>query len=167
MKELETRTTDENGLDVSEIALHWISIAHYSQMFARAIKIMDAQSELIPALALLDTLCQSGDWISKRLVQRLGKQGDIKPEKVLSSIKDANGREVEACGTIKLHWKWCPRGVRIFDTTFNVFSDSRQFDVIFGVEFIFAQNIMSVNEEAMMAPLTAHKKIKPSKSKAC
>jgi hypothetical protein len=90
-------------------------------------------------------------------VQRLGKEPAISLDFVSPGLSDANGHDVVPCGVIDLHWKW-HRGTRIHECRFYVFSTSDHLDVLFGVEYIVKEGLITVNESAM-APLTEHKKL--------
>jgi hypothetical protein len=72
-----------------------------------------------------------------------------------------NGQEVLSLGTIKLSWKWNLRS-RVFDANFHVFKSSEHFDILFGVEYIVAEGMVSFNAGTtdVIAPLVPHKKIK-------
>ena len=111
------------------------------------------------ATALLDTQCQIGNWISRRLVERLGMLLSISTDFEPPEVVDANGQPVGACGIISLNWKWHPRGVRNNECQFYVFSDSNYLDVLFGVDYIVSENLLLVNESAII-PLIEHKKVK-------
>ena len=116
------------------------------------------------ATALLDTQCQSGNWISRRLVEQLGKESSISPNFKGMDLRDVNGRDVVPSGVINLHWKWHPRGTRTHQCIFYVFSttESDHLDVLFGVEYIVKEGLITVNE-SVMAPLTQHKKLTKGK----
>ena len=46
----------------------------------------------------------------------------------------------------------------MYDCDFFVFANSDQFDVIFGVEYIVANDLLEISKDAM-APLTEHTKL--------
>jgi hypothetical protein len=79
-------------------------------------------------------------------------------------LRDVNGRDVVPSGVIHLHWKWSLRGTRTHQCTFYVFSttESDHLDVLFGVEYIVKEGLITVNE-SVMAPLTQHKKLTKGK----
>ena len=131
--------------------------------FNRDIKIMGSDDEWVLATALLDTQCHTGNWISKRLVQRLGKLSSISFDFVPPHIVDASGRLVLACGVIDLRWRWHPHGCRFHECQFYILPDSSHLDILFGVQYIVSENLVFVNESAMV-PLVQHKKAKKSKS---
>lgn len=113
------------------------------------------------AVALLDTQCHK-NWISKCLVDRLGKGEDISEEFHPPIVRDVSGHEVASCGTISLEWMWGPEGTKVFDCKFFVFTNSDHLDVIFGVEYIIAQGLIDTPRD-VIAPLTPHKKQDTSK----
>ncbi|RYC54082.1 hypothetical protein CHU98_g12127 [Xylaria longipes] len=127
--------------------------------FNRDIKILSTTNEWIPATALLDTQCQVGNWISRRLVERLGKLSSISTEFVLPEVVEASGGPVSACGVIDLEWKWHPQATRNHVCQFYVFPRSSHLDVLFGVEYIVSERLLQVNELAL-APLVKQKKSK-------
>ena len=107
-------------------------------------------------MALFDTQCQAGNWISSRLVEKLKKTNDV-TQLDAPYLEDVNGREVEADGSITLDWKLVD-GNRTHDANFFVFAHSDHLDVLFGVKTIVALGAVRFNKEAI-APLTEHKKI--------
>ncbi|KAI0529929.1 hypothetical protein GGR58DRAFT_495201 [Xylaria digitata] len=127
--------------------------------FNRDIKILSAANEWILASALLDTQCQVGNWISRRLVERLGKLSSISTEFIPPEVVEASGGPVSACGVIDLDWKWHPQATRNHVCQFYVFPFSSHLDVLFGVEYIVSERLLRVNELAL-APLVKHKKSK-------
>jgi hypothetical protein len=88
----------------------------------------------------------------------LGKESTISSDFVSPELTDAGGHDVVPCGVIDLDWKWHPRGTRVHQCRFYVFSTSDHLDVLFGVEYIVNEGLLIVNESAM-APLTEHKKL--------
>ncbi|KAK0721754.1 hypothetical protein B0T26DRAFT_673542 [Lasiosphaeria miniovina] len=136
-------TTTPSGLESS------FGQRHGSAAAARAllntlhgwdIKLLDENETWVHATALLDTQCQVGNWISKRLV------------------RDASGRLIQACGLITLAWKWHdPRGIRVHECQFYVFPESPHLDVLFGAQYIVSGDLLRVNESAIL-PFVEHKK---------
>ena len=126
-------------------------------MYTRAMRIFDINSKELKAVASLDTLCQTGIWISRRLVKRLGRLGEILPANAPPNLRDVNGCPVECCGKIRLEWVWSPNGTRVYQEDFYVFPKSSHIDVIFGIEYIVAKNLLSVNENSF-APMVIHTK---------
>jgi hypothetical protein len=118
------------------------------------------------ATALLDTQCQRGNWVSLRLVKRLGKASSISPDFTAPGIGDASGHSITAIGIIELDWKRHPRGNRVHTGKFYVFPASDQFDVLFGVQYIVQEKLLLVNDDAM-APLLEHKKLNNSMFQSC
>ncbi|KAF2195048.1 hypothetical protein K469DRAFT_733808 [Zopfia rhizophila CBS 207.26] len=141
-----TSISENSAPQSSEESFHW------------DIKIIDAKGNPVLATALLDTQCQSGNWISQRLVERLGKSSSISRDFSAPSVADANGNSVRASGVVTLEFKR-HRGNRFFQSQFFVFPPSSDhFDVIFGVEYIVQENLVSVSEDALV-PLVLHKKL--------
>ncbi|KAK0716147.1 hypothetical protein B0H67DRAFT_554516 [Lasiosphaeris hirsuta] len=128
--------------------------------FNRGIKLLDADESWVYATALLDTQCQIGNWISNRLVERLGMMHLISTPPHLPQACDASGRLIQARGVIDLPWKWHdPRGIRVHECQFYIFPNSTHLDVVFGVEYIVAEDLLRVNESAIL-PLVEHKPTK-------
>lgn len=125
--------------------------------FTRDIQIVGADREYIFALALLDTGCQTGNWISRRLVERLRWQRKISQDYAPPNLTDAGGHPVVACGIISLQWKWSPQGTRVHDCKFFIFRESPYLDVVFGVDYIVSEGLLTINEKAMLT-MTAHNK---------
>lgn len=124
------------------------SHAHISR-FNRRIEFVAAKN-VVYATALLDTQCHRGNWISNRLVQRLGMASLISTSFEPLNMVDASGRPVNASGVIDLNWRWYPNGTRNYESQFYVLPNSDHLDVIFGVEYIEAENLLHVNESAML-----------------
>ncbi|KAI1457861.1 hypothetical protein F4805DRAFT_474762 [Annulohypoxylon moriforme] len=131
----------------------------FSMNFNREVKILTTGNEWILATALLDTQCHAGNWISRRLVDRLGKLSLISTNFVSPQVVEVSGRPVSACGVIDLDWKWHPNGTRNHTCQFHVLPDSDHLDVLFGVEYIISESLLQVNELAL-APLVEYKKQK-------
>ena len=151
------------GKEVNHNATSTAPRAHTYKDFNRDIRIVNADFEYVLAAALLDTACQSGNWISLRLVERLGKQNAILQKYEPPSVQDANGQEMPACGVVTLQWKWSNYGTRVYDGEFFVMPGSQHLDVVFGVEYIVREGLIYFNGGSI-APLTAHKKLKPGGS---
>ncbi|KAI1411524.1 hypothetical protein F5Y13DRAFT_165166 [Hypoxylon sp. FL1857] len=110
-------------------------------------------------MALLDTQCHKGNWISHRLVKRLGMLSLISTEFVSPKLFEASGAIVRASGVVNLNWKWHPQSTRIHSGQFYVLPHSDHLDVLFGVEYIKSERLLQVNELALI-PLVQHKKSK-------
>ncbi|KAL9032838.1 MAG: hypothetical protein Q9180_006281 [Flavoplaca navasiana] len=136
-----------------------------SQQFIRDIQIVDVDCNYVLASALLDTQCQDGNWISRRLVQRLRMEDQISQEFESPALTDAGGHPILACGIIHLQWKLRSRGIRVHECDFFVFPESRHLDVIFGVNYILDAGLITINEGAM-TPMTAHHKATPAERAA-
>jgi muconolactone delta-isomerase len=104
-------------------------------------------------VALLDTGCLSGNWISSQLVERLQVESSVTPG-AQKMMKAANGGEVKSQGTIELDWRWSLKGVKAHTTTFHVF-DAAHHDIILGNEFLKNEGLLSWNEDNF-SPLTEH-----------
>ncbi|KAJ3555624.1 hypothetical protein NPX13_g10320 [Xylaria arbuscula] len=130
-----------------------------STLFNREIRILSTTNEWMLATALLDTQCCEGNWISRRLVERLERSSSISTEFEPPEIIEASGRPVKHCGVVKLEWKWFPRGTRVHEDRFYVVPSSDHLDVVFGAEFIVSEKLLEVNEMAFL-PLVRDKKSK-------
>ena len=107
-------------------------------------------------MALFDTQCQAGNWISSRLVKKLEKTNIVALLPDLC-LEDVNGHDVVADGSITLDWKLVD-GNRTHDAKFYVFANSDHLDVLFGVETCVSTGAVIFNKKAI-APMTTHKKI--------
>jgi hypothetical protein len=132
------------------------------QVFDWDVKIANSKGDWNKAVVLLDTACQTGNWIALRVVARLGKLGSVSQEFDAPGAVDANQQPVTAAGVIELQWKRSKRGNRLFHTKFFVFADISQFDVLLGAEYILEEKLLTVSQDAM-APLVEHEKIKKGK----
>ena len=122
--------------------------------------IRTSNGEYEVAAAALDTQCQTGNWISRRLVEELGLVNSIRYDSEPAQVITATGQEVESCGIINLNWKLVPNENRVFRGNFFVLPGVRHLDVILGRDIINQENILSVNSRGLFAPLIAHKKLK-------
>ncbi|RWA04856.1 hypothetical protein EKO27_g10244 [Xylaria grammica] len=130
-----------------------------SKMFNSDIEILSTKNEWEVATALLDTQCWVGDWVSLRLVERLGMLSSISTKFVPPGVVDANGRSVTPCGVVDLKWKWHPQGTRVHVRQFYVLPSSDHLDVVFGAEYIESEGLLRLNEQAFLM-LVQHKKSK-------
>lgn len=127
------------------------------------IKVADVHDNYKLAVAILDTGCHAGNWISRNLVERLGWQDknkvsqDYKPP----DLTDAGGHKVVACGSITLQWKWSPQGSEVIEDDFFIFQESPHVDVVLGAEFLVSRNLVTVNKQ-LMIPMIAHNKASTS-----
>ena len=108
-------------------------------------------------MALFDTQCQAGDWISIRLVEKLNKTKEITQLGVsgLEPIVDFHGRRIDPMGSIQLSWKMM-NGKKMHDGTFYVFALDH-LDVLIGEETIQVKKILPFNMKAVL-PMLAHKR---------
>jgi hypothetical protein len=116
------------------------------------------------AIALLDTQCQRGNWISMRLVEKLGLRASIMRDKTAPNLTSGTGQDVKSVGAIKIEWYWHPNGTRMYHANFFVFEEGFHLDVVIGVEFIVLEDLIRVNKSAFV-PLTEHRKATDCKSR--
>lgn len=120
-------------------------------------KILDANDDFQFAIALLDTQCQRGNWISERLLGRLGLSHLISKSTVTLDMRSASGHRVESRGTIRLQWKWHPNGTCIKHETFYILGDVTEIDVVIGRDYIVKHGLLRPDPAAFM-PLIQHEK---------
>ena len=89
-------------------------------------------------------------------MERLGRAGSISHNFVPPNLRDVNGNNVNACGTISLEWLWKPNGNTINDCDFYVFANA-DIDVIFGVQYIVTNRLVEIPKDVML-PLVEHRK---------
>lgn len=78
-------------------------------------------------------------------------------------LQSANGGYIAAQGRVLIEWKR-QDGNNFYETNFYVFpSGAIDFDVILGAEFISENNIVTVNEDAMLPLLESTKNVSPGK----
>lgn len=122
------------------------------------ILLFDANSRWKVARALLDSQCQVGNWISRRLVVRLGLSHLISTDFDPFEMIEASGRLLQACGVIALDWMLkCPKATCIHHCRFYVFPNSDHIDVIFGAEYLVSNSMVLVNPAGMLT-LVEHKR---------
>ena len=108
----------------------------------------------------LDTQCQEGDWISRRLVEELDLLDQIHDESNPPQVITATGEEVESLGSINLVWKLASNKNRVYRGKFFVLSNAEHLDVILGQDTINKEKILLVNHRKLFAPLTTNKGLK-------
>lgn len=129
-------------------------------------KIVNAEADLELAVAVLDTGCQSGNWISQQLVQRLGKAASVSQDFESPGVLDANERPVTAAGVIDLQWKKHPRGNRFHLCRSYVFANIQQFDILLGAEYMVKENLIQISTGAIV-PLVKHENKKGRMQHPC
>ncbi|KAI4236757.1 MAG: hypothetical protein LQ349_002365, partial [Xanthoria aureola] len=134
-----------------------------AQKFEHGIKVADVHDNFKLAVAILDTGCHAGNWISRDLVERLGWQDKISQDYESPNLTDAGGHKVVACGSITLQWKWSPQGLVVYENDFYIFQESPNLDVVFGADFLDSKGLVSVNKQLMM-PMIAHNKAPTSEN---
>ena len=132
--------------------------------FNRDIKLLDAKEDWVHAVVLLDTQCQRGNWISRRLVERLGMSALVPTDFESFDMVQASGRSLRANGVVNITRRRRTQQATInYECPFYVFPESDHLDGVFGVEHIVSQNLVVVNE-SLMLPLIQHTKINVGKS---
>lgn len=126
-------------------------------------KIETLHGKPMKAVALLDTQCQSGNWISLRLVERLGLTDHITKNTNIPVLRSGTGQDVESLGELEIEWRWYPNGVRMYHALFFVFKEGSHLDIIIGVEFIVREDLVRANMPAFV-PLVEHQKTTKGKS---
>jgi len=100
------------------------------------------------AVALLDTQCSDGIWISQRLVNEMGMLGFVTHGADLPDFTSASGDGVTPSGIINLTWIWHdPPGTQVFKTPFFVFHTLDSVDVIVGRDFIQDHGLVKVKRK--------------------
>lgn len=100
------------------------------------------------ATVLLDTQCDTGIWISRRLVEKMGLWASVAICHDSPLLMDANGNPVMACGVIELDWMWQdPPGRRTHQSQFLVLPAGimDEVDVVAGREFIQEYGLVRLN----------------------
>jgi hypothetical protein len=96
--------------------------------------------ELVRAVAVLDTGCCYGNWISQDLTSLLGVP--IQPVKDPPIFIAANGQLFEPQGEVSIRFKR-DKGCRYYDCMLYVLPPAAQhFDLIFGYEYIVEKKII-------------------------
>jgi hypothetical protein len=111
-----------------------------------------------PAMALLDSQTQKGNWVSMKLLRRLNKTKEIEQPLDRPTLNTPLG-PVTAAGTIELSMKRM-EGNSYYDCNCYVFPDETGmcFDLILGQEFLVEHEIMTVNDGALM-PMVENDKL--------
>lgn len=126
--------------------------------FQKDIRIYNASLAYVPAVALIDTMCQADMLISLRRVQELGKAGEISISGTQTTVLiDANRKQVEPYGFITLHWMFLG-GQRARTDKFLVVRPDH-FDVVIGVEAIARMNFLLMKDSVFMEPMIAYSKV--------
>ncbi|KAL9109280.1 MAG: hypothetical protein Q9227_006035 [Pyrenula ochraceoflavens] len=133
-----------------------------SEDFTPDILIRTLTGVYVVAAAALDTQCQTGNWISKRLVDELRLSSRIRQEPAPERAITATGEVVESCGIIHIDWKLASSGTRVLHGDFFVQATARHWDVILGQDFINKEKLFSPQSYRLLAPLAMHQKISDS-----
>lgn len=111
------------------------------------------------AVALLDTQCPAGRWITQRLVNEMDMSASVSPCPDPPAFRDANGNPFTACGLIELTWMWQdPAGSRTYTDWFYIFSTDlgREVDVVIGRDVIQHLRLVSLRRKSFLI-LLQHK----------
>jgi hypothetical protein len=127
----------------------------------------DGRRALRPAVALLDTQSQGGNWITCELLLDMNKWEHVSrmgAEAQAYVVQTASGL-MSPIGTITFAMKRL-EGNRYFDVHFFVCprQESRAYDIILGRDFINEHEVLVVNRDALL-PLLVDKDITPGKYK--
>ena len=99
---------------------------------------------------LMDTQCTKGNWISYKLVKKLGMKRWMGPVDEPLNVRDYNGNSVDAEGVISFRWGG-RNGTTIYDPVkCYVGNPGIDFDIIFGSEYIRKEKLASVNAERFL-----------------
>lgn len=138
-------------------------IPEHRQSFKWNIQTPSNDKGLKHAVALLDTQCQRGNWVSSQFIKRIGKTSEVRIVWNAPLLQAAKGGFVTTQGQISLEWKR-QQGNNFYETDFYVLpKDAMTFDVIFGAEFISENKLLTVNEHVMLPLLESKKNIGPGK----
>ncbi|KAG4443098.1 hypothetical protein IFR05_001424 [Cadophora sp. M221] len=120
------------------------------------IQVADHKNILRNTIALLDTGCLHGNWISTRKVRELKMGQKIEKDSPAPVMLAVNGEKVPSLGSITLDWKVTNVGTRIFTTSFFLVK-ADHLDVIFGAQFLFSEGVIqiAINKNAF-APFVKH-----------
>jgi len=98
-------------------------------------------------------------WISAVIVGALGMDDDVDRNSVSPRLADYHGREVTPLGTIAFRWSKYSGGRKVYEAVTLYVSPVGDIDVIFGSEYIVAQDLLRSNRERML-PFVEHAKDK-------
>jgi hypothetical protein len=133
--------------------------------FRRIIQINDNNGVYRDAVALLDTQCD-GNWISNRLIKRLGLENLIVDCATTENHITPSGSLLPSA-TIKPTWKF-KSGVSVQDEyEFFVFKDTREsdyYDVLIGRQYIVKGGLLTINNDKFVSVLSQHEVTKLCKS---
>jgi len=108
--------------------------------------------------ACLDPKCRVS-WISAVIVGALGMDDDVDRNFLSPRLADYHGREVTPLGTIAFRWSKNSSGRKVYEAVTLYVSPVGDIDVIFGSEYIVAQDLLRSNRERML-PFVEHAKEK-------
>jgi hypothetical protein len=121
------------------------------------VRMTDTNGKSIDSLALLDTQCQVGDWVSKDLVEELGKSEMISKDFASPETVGLDNQPVIAIGIISLKWRFA-EGNRYYLSSFYV-TNSPYLQVIIGAESIKSLDLLQRNKGAIL-PLINYRPIR-------
>lgn len=152
-----------NGDGVRSHRVIWFIRCLRKQPYKWNIQIESDRSHLKLAVALLDTGCHEGNWVSTQLLQRIGKLSEIQTLSDAPLIQAVDGSSIIAQGRISLEWKR-QQGNNFYETNFYVFPpEAMNIDVIFGSQYISEKKLLVPNENAMLPMLQSNKSINSGK----
>ncbi|KAK0646931.1 hypothetical protein B0T16DRAFT_493816 [Cercophora newfieldiana] len=109
-------------------------------------------------VVLLDTQCDSGIWISRRLVEELGLWPSISACLNPPLVSDASGNVVVPCGSINLTWMWQdPPGTRVYTSEFLVLPNIDDVDVLAGRDFIQGLGLVRLERQNFLLLMELNK----------
>lgn len=110
-------------------------------------------------VALLDTGCLKGNWVSWRKIRDIDLLSSIGILDSPPLMLAVNGQAVHCYGSIVLRWRLTNMGTRVHTTSFYVF-DADHIDVIFGAQFLYENGVVTY-DWGTFAPLTPHNPLSP------
>ncbi|ORY15535.1 hypothetical protein BCR34DRAFT_169059 [Clohesyomyces aquaticus] len=114
------------------------------------IKRKDGRPENTNAVALIDSACQKGNWISHHLIKRMGIERSKLEPLYNGPTLDSGAGPVTADHEIELSFKRV-NGNQYYDITCFVFPpNTKRMDMVIGLDFISEHDILSVNDGACL-----------------
>lgn len=107
-------------------------------------------SKSSPHAVLLDTQATGQNWISNRLITKLGMENQVTRDCVCQNAYGFTGERIECEGTIQFRWILLD-GTTVHDpVTFHVSTTPLEIDMIFGAPYISKNRLLSSNQKRFL-----------------
>ncbi|KAH8803660.1 hypothetical protein F5884DRAFT_904152 [Xylogone sp. PMI_703] len=133
------------------------------------VEVYTPDGDRVDAVALLDTGCLVGNWISLSKVRETGHtiiplhdDDELSDSGDRCNIFSVSGQPVNCLGSVTLDWKVKHKGIRVHTLKLYVF-DGEHFDIVLGAKYLLETGAVRF-DSAAFAPLIPHRRILKAES---